>query len=214
MQLRHTNLKKLNKSATFRRRQRECEQVVEMRETRNVLFFGLLQCLRAPYWCRQLALQFLAHDVSRDRLAEILDRIAAHDLRIECYAESPIFPPRFFLLGCDVPEIALYLQLPTTSEDAADAAGIELSAIYAFLRFLKGRPWYQHTQVHPGTLLYFDLKREYELLPAQRAFVCQALLVALMRGIHWIGTRTEWAHPLVDATTSRIDRLLPKLLAH
>lgn len=212
MQLRHTNLKKLNKSETFRRRQRECEQVLEMRDEGNVLFFGLLQCLRAPYWCRQLALQFLAHEVTPDRMSDILQRIADHDVRIECYNESPIFPPRFFLLGCDMPEIVLYLKLPTGSEDAADAGAIELSAIYAFLRVLRARPWYQHTQVRPGTLLHFDLRNEYALLPAQRAFLCQAILVALMRGIHWIGTRSEWVHPLARATTDRMDRLLPKLL--
>ncbi len=144
----------------------------------------------------------------------ILQRLAAHDLRLECYYESPIFPPRFYLLGCDVPEIALYLQLPTSSDEAADAAQIELSAIYGVLRLLQLKPWHQYTQAHPSTLLFFDLRDEFMLLPPQRAFLCHVILLALLRGLHLIGAKSDWVPPALDRVHERVDRVLPKLLDH
>lgn len=207
------NIKKLNKHAEFRRRQEECEKVLAIQHKPNLLFFFLLRSLRSAYWCRQLALQFTAWDVDGDRMIWILNKIARHEIYLECYAESPIAPPRLYLLGCDVPEISLYLMLPQ-ADQREDIAAIELSTHYAFLRFFEDNPWHQQQQVQPFTILHFDLKEDYALNPKQKEFLSTVILLSLMRGMMWLGKHQEWTHSFLSATHQTMDRVTSKLLSH
>lgn len=205
------NLKKMNKSSRFGERQRACERVLSIVHKPNLLFFILLCTLRSAYWCRQLAMQFASYEVDADRWTVILNKIRRHEIYIECFIESPIAPPRLFLLGCDVPEISIYWLMPTQREDIVS---IELAANYGLLRFLEDAPWYQHEQVHPHTLLYFDLKPGYAFSAKQKEMLSTMILLALMRGMMLIANQSEWTHPLLTATYARVDSVMPKLLLH
>jgi hypothetical protein len=204
------NVKKVKKrSPEYGRRQDECERAIAIAFPPNTLFYALIHLLRADYWCRQLALSFASHEVPQDRLLVLFEKLEAHALRVEMYVESPIAPPRLLLVGSDAPELSLLLLLPT---DGADMRALHLAPLYALLRLIRARPWRQRCQVHPSTLLLFDLSPTYDLLPQQRAFACEMIAIALLRGLTLLGRVPAWSLPAADRALARADRLLPKLL--